>query len=189
MVAMSYLLEQFRGSDHRGLDGNRPAGSDRRRTPWGRSFSGGWRGPAFLLRAAKPNLFGGGKKLDSAVAAQAIEAKPAVGQIAPKRGRLVPARTASLGDYVANSGRHRQEMEQDRGRNGYCRVQIGWQLGSAPCRRATTPPASESRPAVIGHAGQALDEPAARLRASSTIRPSDDLNAADAFEDDDRRPC
>jgi hypothetical protein len=80
----------FRARDHRGLDGDREAEGDRRRT---RSRAGAQRRMAAVdFLASRGMAKGQGKKVDpSAVAAQAIEAQPSFGQIKPWRGRVVRA--------------------------------------------------------------------------------------------------
>ena len=75
----------FRARDHRGLDGDLRAGGDRRRIACDRSKAEDGGGETFLPREewASP----GEESRSAAVAAQAVEAQPAFGQIKPMRGR------------------------------------------------------------------------------------------------------
>src|SRR6266478_4685932 len=87
MFAMSLLLWLSRARDHRGLDGDRKAGGDRRRTRW-RAGAERRMAPVRLCCLARNGLSPGEESRSGAVAAQAIKAQPSFGQIKPKRGRV-----------------------------------------------------------------------------------------------------
>jgi len=74
-----------RARDHRGLDGDLQAEGDRRRT---RVRAGAQRrmAEARLSWLARNGRSPGEESLTAAIAAQAIEAQPAFGQIKPMRG-------------------------------------------------------------------------------------------------------
>src|SRR6266478_3147863 len=96
MFAMTLLLWLSRARDHRGLDGDRKAGGDRRRT---RSRAGAERrmAPVRLCCLARNGRSPGEESRSDAVAAQAIEARPPFGEIKPRRGRVVRAPNSILG--------------------------------------------------------------------------------------------
>src|SRR5690242_6123983 len=81
MFAMSLLLAAS-CRDHRGLDGDREAGGDRRRTSCRPQRRGGWRRGDFVV-FARNGRSPGEESRPAAIAAQAIEAKPSAGQITP----------------------------------------------------------------------------------------------------------
>src|SRR5437867_1833925 len=95
MFAISLLLWLSRAPDHRGLDGDRKAEGDRRRT---RSRAGVERrmAPARLCCLARNGRSPGEESRSDAVVAQAIEAQPPSGQIKPKRGRVARATPNSI---------------------------------------------------------------------------------------------
>jgi hypothetical protein len=87
MVAMLSLLGcYFEHRAHRGLDGDQGAGGDRRRTLQGRSAAEDVGRETFLSREEARRA--GEESRTTGVAAEAIEAKPAFGQISPSRDRL-----------------------------------------------------------------------------------------------------
>jgi hypothetical protein len=77
----------FRARDHRGLDGDRPAGDERRRTRVRAAAPAeDGEGQTFLFPRGRGNP--GEESLASAVAAQTFEAKPVSGQITPREVRV-----------------------------------------------------------------------------------------------------
>src|SRR5580704_14548200 len=94
---MSVLL-WFRARDHRGLDGDRPARDERRRTRLRAGAPAEDAGGDFL-GSARNGRSPGEESLADGVAAQAFEAKPLTGlDLANQRHRMSPALNNKAGE-------------------------------------------------------------------------------------------
>src|SRR5216684_8750443 len=91
-----------RARDHRGLDGDRQAAGDRRRTPWGRSAAEDGGGGTFLAREewAQPR----GRKSRRRHCGKAIEACRHVARSRHQEAARVACQTACQGEDVADMG-------------------------------------------------------------------------------------
>src|SRR5712671_2607022 len=103
-----------RARDHRGLDGDRQAAGDRRRTPWGRSAAEDGGGETFLAREEwanrGPRALGArsgeprGRKSHRRHCGKAIEACRPVARSRHQEAARVACQTASQGEDVADMG-------------------------------------------------------------------------------------
>jgi hypothetical protein len=101
-----------RARDHRGLDGDRQAAGDRRRTPWGRSTAEDGGGETFLAREewaqpGSPRLWGGkprGRKSRRRHCGKAIEACRPVARSRHQEAARVARQTACEEEDVADMG-------------------------------------------------------------------------------------
>src|SRR5262249_18078650 len=101
-----------RARDYRGLDGDRQAAGDRRRTRWGRSAAEDGGGGTFLAREewaqpGSPRLRGGkprGRKSRRRHCGKAIEACRPVARSRHQEAARVARRTAAQGEDMADMG-------------------------------------------------------------------------------------